>query len=129
MIKKKMVYVAGPISKGPYWINVRNGLDAGKKLNDLGMIPFIPMMDFLYVLLYPETTWEQALQYDEQIILRCDALLRLPGESLGADREIKFANENGIPVFYDIESLHEWNTLNAQESIERCDRPNCCRYN
>lgn len=114
--RKPMVYVAGPISKGPYWVNVRNGIEAGKKLHDLGMVPFIPMIDFLYVLVYPETTWEQNLEYDEQIILRCDALLRIPGESPGAEREVKFAREHNIPVFFDVESLHEWNTVNAKEA-------------
>jgi ABC-type sugar transport system substrate-binding protein len=38
----------------------------------------------------------------------CDALLRMPGESSGADAEIAHANANGIPVLFDESSLAEW---------------------
>lgn len=34
-----------------------------------------------------------------------DAVLRLPGESKGADMEVAFAAERGVPVFYSIEGL------------------------
>jgi hypothetical protein len=34
-----------------------------------------------------------------------DAVLRLPGESTGADMETAFATERGIPVFHSIEDL------------------------
>lgn len=34
----------------------------------------------------------------------CDAILRLPGDSKGADNDVRIAKERGIPVFY---SLHE----------------------
>jgi hypothetical protein len=33
------------------------------------------------------------------MLARCDALLRLPGESPGADREVKRARELWIPVY------------------------------
>ena len=107
-MKKLMVYIAGPISKGPYWINVRNGIEAGHAVRKEGMIPFIPHLDFLWVLLHPEITWEENLEYDEQVILRCDAMLRLPGESKGADREEAFAKQNAIPVFHDIRDPIAW---------------------
>lgn len=125
MIKKPMIYVAGPITVGPHPLNIRNGIDVGKTLRELGMIPFIPMVDFLYMVVYPHTTWEENLDYDEQIILRCDALLRIPGESKGADREVEFARSNGIPVFFDIASLHEWTQLNAQKVNTDCGRIGC----
>jgi hypothetical protein len=40
---------------------------------------------------------------------RCDALFRMAGESAGADREVAFAKERGIPVFYNIDSMKLWN--------------------
>jgi hypothetical protein len=33
------------------------------------------------------------------------AVLRLPGESTGADNEVKLANQLNIPVFHDMETL------------------------
>lgn len=37
-----------------------------------------------------------------RLIERCDAILRLKGESKGADNDVKLAKERGIPVYYDI---------------------------
>ena len=37
------------------------------------------------------------------MILHCQALLRLPGESPGADREVQFARDNGVPVLYEVQ--------------------------
>ena len=52
----------------------------------------------------PDThqTW---LPYDFAWLAKCDALLRLPGESVGADREIEEARRLGIPIFYGIAGL------------------------
>jgi hypothetical protein len=36
------------------------------------------------------------------------AVLRLPGYSVGADAECQYAQDLGIPIMYDLESLLEW---------------------
>ena len=48
----------------------------------------------------PYETW---IKLDEEWVLRCDALLRLPGESKGADAEVAQAKKHRIPVYYSIE--------------------------
>ncbi len=117
MDKRPMVYVAGPISKGQYWVNVRNGVDLGHKLMGLGYVPFVPMMDFLMVFAYPDIPYETLLEYDFQVISRCDVLFRMGGESPGADREVIFARENGIPVFFTLEELDNWkNNIYGKET-------------
>lgn len=40
-----------------------------------------------------------------RLIERCDAVLRLEGESKGADNDVKIAHERGIPVYYNIEDI------------------------
>ena len=40
-----------------------------------------------------------------RLIERCDAVLRLEGESKGADNDVKLANERGIPVYYDVADI------------------------
>jgi hypothetical protein len=35
----------------------------------------------------------------ERLLQRCDAVLRLPGESRGADQDVAIAEARGIPVF------------------------------
>jgi len=109
-VKNCHVYIAGPISKGDFLDNIRSGIDAGNRVwrtEGLGFIPFIPHLDMLLCLLHP-FTWEEVLQLDEAWLLKCDAMLRIPGESPGADREEAFCAEHGIPVFHSEETLIEW---------------------
>ncbi|MCC6615618.1 MAG: DUF4406 domain-containing protein [Anaerolineae bacterium] len=40
-----------------------------------------------------------------RLIEHCDAILRLEGESTGADNDVRLANERGIPVYYRIEDI------------------------
>ncbi|SDO05386.1 DUF4406 domain-containing protein [Phyllobacterium sp. OV277] len=40
-----------------------------------------------------------------RLIALCDAILRLPGESKGADNDVRVANERGIPVYYNLEDV------------------------
>ncbi len=113
---KLMVYVAGPISTGGDYIgNIRRGIQAGEELRKIGFVPFVPHLSAWWELVVP-LTWNDWLEYDEEIIRRCDALLRLPGESRGADREVAFAAKHGIPVFHSAEKLGEWRDWMAEAS-------------
>jgi seryl-tRNA(Sec) selenium transferase len=37
-----------------------------------------------------------------RLLQHCDAVLRLPGESTGADTDVAIARERGLPVYYDL---------------------------
>ena len=104
----KYIYVAGPMtgSGNPYG-NVHDGIVAGQTLLSVGFIPYVPHLTALWGIVYPSNTWEQWLRLDEEWLRKCDALLRLPGESKGADREVKFCEEHGIPVRHSIDQLIE----------------------
>jgi hypothetical protein len=41
----------------------------------------------------------------ERLLEHCDAVLRLPGESTGADQDVAIAQRRGIPVFCRIEDI------------------------
>lgn len=41
----------------------------------------------------------------ERLLQHCDAVLRLPGESTGADNDVRIAHERGIPVYTSIEQI------------------------
>ena len=41
----------------------------------------------------------------ERLLARCDAVLRLPGDSSGADRDVAIARERGIPVYFALEDV------------------------
>jgi len=98
------VYIAGPYTKGDVAINVRNAIEAGDELLERGFVPFIPHLTHFWHMLFPKP-YEKWLQYDNQWIGSCDCLLRLPGESNGADLEVEFARKRGVPVYTSIEDL------------------------
>ena len=40
-----------------------------------------------------------------RLLQHCDAVLRLPGVSKGAENDVRIARERGIPVYFDIEEI------------------------
>ena len=40
-----------------------------------------------------------------RLIERCDAVLRLMGDSKGADNDVRLAKERGIPVYYQVDEI------------------------
>ncbi len=84
---KPLVYVAGPITGNP-WGCVR----------DAGCVPFIPQLSVLHEMVDPQP-YGDWLAYDDDIIAHCHALVRLPGDSKGADHEVELAERLGLPVF------------------------------
>src|ERR687886_1635248 len=41
----------------------------------------------------------------ERLLEHCDAVLRLPGESKGADRDVAIARDLGLPVYFGLEEV------------------------
>jgi hypothetical protein len=41
----------------------------------------------------------------ERLLAHCDAVLRLPGDSMGADQDVRLATERGLPVYYDLSDV------------------------
>lgn len=103
-MKNIRIYVAGPMTKGDYLINVRAAIDASAILRGLGFFPYMPQMTTLWHLVAPRD-YEDWMVQDFEWLEACHGLLRLPGESSGADREIVHARAHGIPVFTEIEKL------------------------
>ena len=40
-----------------------------------------------------------------RLLERCDAVLRIAGESTGADQDVRLARERGLPVYHSIEEI------------------------
>ncbi len=112
---RNLIYIAGPISKGPLDHNIRQANEAMIALMKAGFAPFNPMLSCF--LGYPEskepevmpcgTTHEDWMGMDLPWVGVSNALLRLPGVSGGADKEVQHALSLGIPVYYSIDSLLE----------------------
>lgn len=48
-----------------------------------------------------------AYQYPvaHRLLARCDAVLRIPGASRGADQDVALARQLGLPVYFDVDAL------------------------
>lgn len=105
------MYVAGPISRfapgGSQFLNAREGVLVAERLRAAGLVPFCPHLSALWELITP-VPYEAWMELDFAWIERCDALLRMPGESPGADREVAFAREHGVEVFDNEPELLAW---------------------
>lgn len=74
-----------------------------------GMAPINPGLTMLLPFAWDgEFDHEDWLKVCYPLVERADAVLRLPGKSDGAMREVDHALRLGIPVFYDYEKLAKW---------------------
>lgn len=97
-----LVYVAGPYSNGDKLENTRNAMDVAEQILALGHYPFIPHLTHFFGTEKerPGVDSTKYLEWDLALLLRCDALIRIPGVSKGADQEVQTARAAGIPVYY-----------------------------
>jgi hypothetical protein len=101
---KPVVYIASPYTKGDTAVNVRESFLAADELAKRGYLPYPPLYTHFWHFLIPHP-YEFWCALDLEWILHCDCILRLPGESSGADKEIKFALAHNIPVRYSIDEF------------------------
>ncbi len=92
------IYIAGPYTQGDVAVNVRNAVLAANEVLDAGHTPFVPHLTHLWHLITPRP-YEDWLCLDIKWLKICDVVIRLPGESAGADEEVAVAERLNIPVF------------------------------
>ena len=102
---KKFVYIASSYTKIDNFVAVQRQIKVGNQLLDLGVIPISPLLNAVYYHAQKERDWEFWMDIDYSLIDKCDALLRLEGESKGADLEVIHAKEKSIPVYFGLENL------------------------
>jgi hypothetical protein len=98
------VYIAGPYTKGDVAVNVRMALKAAHEIREMGFTPFCPHLTHFWHMLFPRE-YKDWLEMDLVWLEQCQCVVRLPGESSGADGEVERAEELGIPVYYGIDQL------------------------
>jgi len=110
--KRPWCYVAGPYTAPDPVENTRTALLTGDRLYAAGLLPIVPHISLLSHLVAPHPA-DYWYEFDLHLLARCDMLLRLPGHSVGADREVEFAIERDIIVFRSENAL-----LDAWESAK-----------
>lgn len=119
---RKRVFISGPISRGDLCDNINQATAAFVALAKAGFAPLCPHWS-VYSKPAEWTTFrtrvvcvataggndEMAradwMAVDLPWVAVADAVLRLPGESAGADAEAAHATANSVPVFESIEAL------------------------
>ncbi len=112
------VYIAGPVSHGqpqsqidlsnPVVVErLEKALSVGSSIISHGLWPYIPHLTIAWNHYQPHAQ-EYWLELDRFWLSRCDALLRLPGDSDGADAEVAEAERLALPIFHNERTLYEW---------------------
>lgn len=124
---RKRVYIAGAISRGDLAHNVNQATEAFVALAEAGFAPHCPHWS-VYSAGPAESVdgnplavkgWGTAagapglshadwLEIDLAWVRVAAAVLRLPGKSVGADRECEYARAVGIPVFDTVAEVVAW---------------------
>lgn len=117
---RKRIYIAGPISKGDLAANINQATDAFIELAQQGFAPLCPHWSAYSKPVYQigsdvyclatrsgndRLSHADWMGIDLPWVAVADAVLRLPGESTGADREVEEATRRGIPVFTSLDDL------------------------
>lgn len=105
---KPLVYVAGPITLPEPVENTHKAIMVADELYASGrVVPLLPHLTALWHIVAPHP-YDFWIDYDLELLRWCHAVYRYPGESAGADGEVKSAVEAGKPIFFNTDSLYAW---------------------
>jgi len=108
-----LIYIAGPYSaETPEDVlrNVNLAIDAWLHLYSNGWTPICPHLSHFIHERNNAThcidfiTYEKWLEYDEKLLAMCDSVALL-SRSSGADKEVAFAQEHGIIVYFELSDV------------------------
>ncbi len=117
-IEMKRLYIAGAYSADnaiTLLNNMRKGMRMGVRVLREGIAPFVPWLDYQFQLMLQggETlTIDDYYNYSLAWLEVSDAVLVLPGyeSSKGTHREMKFARERDIPIFFELDDAVKYLT-------------------
>ena len=113
-----LILIAGPYRSGTndnatlMQQNLNNLEAAALPLFRKGHIPMIgewialPLIELAGSTKPGDEAWEE-IQYPvaHRLLEKCDAILRLAGESKGADEDVRVATERGLKIYYSLEDV------------------------
>lgn len=103
--RRKRVYIAGPYSSEP-WACTHRAMELATAVLDAGYAPLLPHLTHFWHTSFPRA-YEDWLELDLAWVAVAQAVLRIPGDSRGADREVALAESLSISVFHSLDELVE----------------------
>lgn len=98
-MSRPIVYLSGPLSKGDRSLNVFQFMQAHELLMDAGFAVYNPGLTAMLPWAW-EKKHEDWIASDLPLVEKSDFVLRLPGESVGADMETDHALKHNILVVF-----------------------------
>ena len=98
---RPLVYISGPISKGDRADHITRAVEAFRWLIELGYAPLCPQLSIYaedwHACEFSHETW---MEVDLAWLAHAEIVIRLEGESVGADIEVEAALARGARVVY-----------------------------
>jgi hypothetical protein len=95
--RRPLLYVAGPYTRDDPVANTHRAVKVATALYErTPYVPVVPHLTLLWHLIDPQPV-DHWYAYDLHLLARCDRIVRLPGPSTGADREMAEADRLRIP--------------------------------
>ncbi len=109
MKRNKIIYVSGKYSGKPEEIteNIKIAREYSIKIWMEGFTALCPHLNTFNFEEDSNLEYKDYIEGDLELLVRCDAIFMLPKweESKGAKIEKKFAEDNNIPVFYEVSQI------------------------
>ncbi|PRZ04462.1 hypothetical protein BCE75_11057 [Isoptericola sp. CG 20/1183] len=114
MNRPLLILIAGPYRSGTAGdpvameANLRRLEEAAWPLFEAGHVPMIgewvalPVLHSAGATVHDDLAAEVLYPTAQRLLQHCDAVLRLPGESSGADQDVAIARSRGLPVYEDV---------------------------
>lgn len=98
MKRRPVLYVAGPYTRPDPVENTHKAVKVATALYELTeWVPLVPHITLLWHAITPRPV-EFWYELDLHHMAHCDAVVRMPGASSGADREMEYAAEIGMEI-------------------------------
>lgn len=106
-MSKPRIYISGPITVGDRDAHFEQASALHRQLLVLGFAPLNPILSLKlpWAFEMPHDLWVDS---DLPWVAVSDGVFRLPGYSVGADREVAYARELETPVFTELDSLLDY---------------------
>lgn len=100
MRKRPLLYLAAPYTRPDPVLNTHTAIRIADLIYaETNWVPVVPHLTMLWHAISPKPV-DHWYEYDLHILRACDGILRLPGESTGADLEVKEAEAIGLRRVY-----------------------------